>query len=220
VDVEEAPAGTPNGAEPEILEEPVSLESSSPATEEAPLAAEVGPEPDAPSGAPPDVLEELTFPPLVESIPPLAADTVVGPDGRLTIVRLLEAHGRVNRYEARWREGEQSIPVEAREAPLDHLNLRREAEVLAGTRFTMLPTCLAAFEYEQLRYLVIEPCGGQSLETALAQHMQPAQALSVVVQLAQALRRLHQDGWAYVALGPADIVLSQPLKIVEINLKK
>jgi protein phosphatase len=164
-----------------------------------------------------DTLEELTFPPAIQALVPLAPETTLGPDGRLTIVRHLEARGRVNRYLAWWHTGERSIAAEAREAPLDHPGLCREEEVLSASRFAMLPTYLGSFEHQERRYLVIEPVEGQTLEAALEQAMPLEAAISVVLQLAQAFRRLHRDGWAHVGLGPADVVLGQPVKIAHLG---
>ncbi len=213
---QEAPR-TPTPAEDApVVEDSVQPTSATSGPPVEPPAA-VRTEPAALPNSSSDALEELTFPPAIQSISPLAPDTVVGADGRLTIVRHLETRGRVNRYEACWKDGERSVAAEAREAPLEHAWLRREAEVLATSRFAMLPTYLGSFEHEERRYLVIEPLGGQTLEAALEQGMPPEAGLSVVVQLAQALRRLHRDGWAHVALSPADLVLGQPIKLAQLG---
>ena len=217
-DDEEARPTTPPGQHTEIVTQPSEPTSSNPASPVEPsTVAESAPALEAMPNVASDALEELTFPPAIQSIPPLAPDTVVGPHGRLTIVRHLEAHGRVNRYAACWSDGERSVAAEAREAPLDHPGLRREEEVLTGSCFAMLPRYLSSFEHEERRYVVIEPVDGQTLEAALEQGMPLETAISVVVQLAQALRRLHRDGWAHVALGPSDVVLGQPITIAQLG---
>src|SRR5581483_7542734 len=144
-----------------------------------------------------DVLEELTLPSTLQALPPLPPDTVVDPEQRLRIVRLLETRGRMNRYRAIWTDDAgQEQEVELREAPLDHAELRREATVLLDVQYAMLPRRFAAFERDDRQYLAIESLGGDSLEQAIAAGLAPDAALAVVLQLTQALRRLHHAGWA------------------------
>lgn len=188
-------------------------------TSDAPLA----PTPESPtatSGAPvgDDELEELTFPPSVAAPEVLPLGTRLGPEGRLQILEHLGARGRVNRYAATWQEetGE-ATPVELREGPPDHAGLRREAEVLDLVRYSMLPKRYAAFEHGGRQYLAIERAEGETLEQALGAGLELEPTISIVLQLAQALRRLHGAGWALVGLAPADVLLDQPVRLTQLG---
>ncbi len=165
-------------------------------------------------------LEELTLPSTVEAPQPLEAGSAVGPDGRAQVVRHIGAHGRVNRYEATWRDDAgQVVPVELWESPAGHEGLRLEAEVRSAVRYAMLPRSYASFEHEGRLYLVTDPDpeAGQTLEDALRAGLAVDQAISFMLQLAQALRRLHQAGWALVGLTPADVRLGDPLRVTRLG---
>ena len=155
-----------------------------------------------------DVLEELTLPSLIQAPEALPPDTTLGPEGRLRVVEHLGTRGRVNRYAATWQDDAgTAVPVELREAPADDAGLRREAEILADVRYAMLPTPRAAFEHDGRRYLAVDQLDGETLGHALRTGLPPERALSVVLQLTQAVRRLHRSGWAVVGLAPADVYL-------------
>ena len=163
-------------------------------------------------------LEELVLPSSVQTLAPLPAGATVGPDARLRIERGLDARGRINRYGATWRDDAGGlVPVELREGPADHPELRREAEVLAAMRYAMLPGLLATFEQDGRRYLAIEWHEGESLERSLVLGLAPAEAVSIVLQLTQALRHLHRSGWALLGLHPADVVLGHPLRLAYVG---
>ena len=194
---------------------PVLPAEGSPATPaDGSVAAAEGASATTDSGA----LEELTLPPSVQAPEPLAAGAAIGPDGRLRIVQHLAARGRVNRYAATWQnETDQPVEVELREGPADHAALAREAEILAGVQYAMLPRRYAAFEHEGRRYLAIERIEGQTLEQALREGRPVDEVISIVVQLAQVLRRLHAAGWALVGLAPADVCLGQPVRLTQLG---
>jgi PPM family protein phosphatase len=167
---------------------------------------------------PPDgglFLEELVLPSAIAAPAPLPEGTAIGPDGGVVVEQLLDTRGRVNRYRASVRLDEvPPVEAELREAPADHPDLRREAEVLVGLRYAMLPRFLASFEQEGRRYLAIDwHEGTETLDRALAVGLTPERAISLTLQLTQALRRLHAAGWALLGLQPAHIALGDPLRI-------
>jgi protein phosphatase len=114
-----------------------------------------------------------------------------------------------------------SMEVELREGPAGHAGLVSEAEVLQAVQYPMLPRVVASFEEEGRRYLALTPDAhderGQSLHAALGAGIPVEQAISIVVQLAQVLRRLHAAGWALIGLTPADVVLGQPIRLTTLG---
>ena len=161
-----------------------------------------------PAGGDEGFLEELTLPSLIAAPNALSSDATLGPEGRLRVGEHLGTRGRVNRYAATWRDdAEVEVPVELREAPADHAGLRREAEILADVRYAMLPALRAAFEDAGQFYLAVDRLDGETLDRELRTGMPPERALSIVLQLTQAVRRLHRAGWAVTGLSPADVVL-------------
>jgi protein phosphatase len=163
-------------------------------------------------------LEEVTLPSSVQPPEPLAPGAVVGPAGGLRIVRHVAARGRTNLYEATWTdEAGQTVDVEVREGPPEHAALQREAEILSGVRDRMLPRSYAALEHEGRRYLALERLTDETLEQALQRGVGVDQAISVVLQLVQLMRRLHQAGWGLVGLAPADVRLSQPIRVAQLG---
>jgi protein phosphatase len=180
-----------------------------------PIQAAVAP-PAEPGEAPaePDALEELELPPLVAAPQALPAGARLGPEGRLCITGHLGVRGRVNHYAASWQDDAgQAVPVELREAPVDQAGLQREVEVLGEVQYAMLPKRYAAFEQDGRRYLVLEPLEGETLEHALAAGLSLERTISIGLQLAQALRRLHAAGWAAVGLTPTDVLVGQPVRL-------
>ncbi len=164
-------------------------------------------------------LEELLLPSSIPALSSLSAGVEVGMDGYIRIEGLIASRGRLNCYSASIRQDDASLAsCELREAPSDQLELRREGEVLAGVRYAMLPRLLASFEQDGRRYLALE-CrdGHRSVADALEAGLDTARALSIVVQLAQVLRRLHTGGWALLGLQPAHIALGTPLQITELG---
>jgi len=145
--------------------------------------------------------------------------STLGPEGSVQIERLLDTRGRLNRYDAFLRRGDEPpIAIELREAPADHADLRREAEVLADVRYAMLPQFLASFEQDSRRYLALERTAAQgTLADALGGGLTPERAIAITLQLTQALRRLHAAGWALLGLQPAHIMLGAPLHISQLG---
>jgi PPM family protein phosphatase len=175
------------------------------------------PDSDTPPPASPrgDFLEELTLPSLIQPPDMLQPDTVLGPEGRLRILEHLGARGRINLYAGTWRgEDGHETQVEIREGPADHPGLRRESEILSSVRYAMLPTLGAAFEQDERLYLALDIPDGESLDEALRSGMDAGEALSVILQLVQAVRRLHRSGWALIGMSPADVHLGQPIRLV------
>jgi serine/threonine protein phosphatase PrpC len=191
-----------------------------------------------------EVLEELTFPSSLQPPEPLSIGATIGPDtytppaqnaqnspptgtdaenvahtpGHVQIVEQLGARGLINRYLADWRaENGETIRVELREGPADHAGLRREAEILAAVEHAMLPKLYAAFECDGRRYLAIDALEGETLDRALETGLTVEQALSIVVQLAQVVRRLHRAGWALLGLTPSNVVLGEPLRLGQLG---
>jgi protein phosphatase len=170
------------------------------------------------AGAGSDDLEELTLPSLIQAPVPLAIGTTLGPDGRLLVGELLGARGRVNRYAATWRADDgQAVDVELREGPSDHAGLRTESEVLSTVRYAMIPKVYLVHEQEGRRYLALDRVDAETLEQKLRCGLTPEQAISVVLQLAQVIRRLHQAGWALLGMSPADVALGQPLRLIRLG---
>lgn len=165
-----------------------------------------------------DDLDELVLPSLVSAPEPLSPGAEIGPAGRLRVVEHLGTRGRVNRYAATWRQDDgQEIDVELREGPADHAGLQCEAEILAAVRYAMLPRAHLACEQDGRRYLAVERDDGDSLDQALAAGLTAERTLSIVLQLVQAVRRLHQAGWALLGLAPADVSVGQPVKIAHLE---
>src|SRR5215210_7568435 len=117
--------------------------STSDAAPPEPASETHAPRPD--SLAPSDELEELTLPSLVQAPAILPPGTSIGPEGRLVVAEHLGCRGRVNRYRAALRpeSGQemsgQEIEVELRHGPADDPALQREAEILTGVQYAMLP---------------------------------------------------------------------------------
>lgn len=173
-------------------------------------------------GASPDgslFLDELVLPSAIAAPAPLPEGTTIGPAGDVVIEQLLDTRGRVNRYRASVRlDGSPPVEAELREAPADHPDLRRETEVLGGVRYAMLPRLVVSFEQEGRRYLAVDRReGSETLADALALGLAPDRAISIVLQLTQALRRLHAAGWALLGLQPAHIALGDPLHITNLG---
>jgi PPM family protein phosphatase len=165
-----------------------------------------------------DVLEELTLPSLVQPPEPLAPDTVLGPNDHLQIAEHLGAVGTVNRYVARRTDETGEVTdVELREGPAGHVGLQREAEVLAAVQYAMLPVRHDAFEQDDRQYLSLDRLGGDTLADALRAGLDPEQAISIVVQLVQVVRRLHRAGWALVGLAPSDVCLEHPIRVTHLG---
>lgn len=203
--VSAAPTAPPSSAEPPSVADAMTA---------APDAADSTM---APADAGAD-LEELVLPSLVSAPEPLSPGTELGPDGRLRVGEPLGTRGRVNRYAATWRQDDgQQIEVELREGPADHAGLQREAEILTGVRYAMLPRAHLACEEGGRRYLAVDRLDGETLDRTLAAGLGVDRALSVVLQIVQVVRRLHQAGWALLGLTPADVVLGQPLRIAQLG---
>lgn len=105
------------------------------------------------------------------------------------------------------------MEVELREGPVDHAGLHREAEILMNVQYAMLPRWYGAWDADDRQYLAIEQVDSETLSGALAAGLPVEQALSIVVQLVQAVRRLHRAGWALLGCTPADVSLGQPIQI-------
>lgn len=159
-------------------------------------------------------LEELTLPSLIQAPEPLPAGSVLGTAGRVQIVEHVQTRGRSNQYVARWQgEDGAQVDVELREGPTDDAGLQRESEIRAAVQYAMLPQLYQTWEENERRYLALEQHSGQTLAQTLADGVPPAEALSLVLQLVQVARRVHQAGWALLGLSPADVVLGQPLHL-------
>jgi serine/threonine protein phosphatase PrpC len=217
-------AAAAGDTEPQLAVEPASDTTSAPDAETAP-AIESGPdagvsadlEPSAETGAGGD-LDELVLPSAIRAPEPLSPGTEIGPDGRLRVVEHLGTRGRVNLYAATRRQDDgQEIEVELREAAVDHAGLLRESEILTGVRYGMLPCAHLVAEQGDRRYLAVDRLGGESLEAALTVGLPPERAISIFLQLVQATRRLHQAGWALLGLTPADVTMSQPVRIAHLE---
>ncbi len=207
-------------------ESPEAAPSEAPdAAPDAPAAptAEAAPEPE-PAGVVSEhpeasaELEELTLPSTVAALDPLPDGASPHPEGRLLVEKLRAVRGRTNLYLAAWKgDGGEPAPAELLEAPADHAALKREAEILSQVQYAMLPKLLGTWEQEGRRYLAIGRLEGPTLEQALGQGLDAGEIVSIVLQLTQVVRRLHQAGWAIVTLSPGDIYLGQPLRLTDLG---
>jgi protein phosphatase len=93
--------------------------------------------------------------------------------------------------------------------------LQRTSDILSEVHYLMLPSLQAAWEGTNRRYVALEAGSGPTLDEALASGMAADDVISTVLQLAQALRRLHQAGWVLLGLTPAGIQMSQPVRITQ-----
>jgi PPM family protein phosphatase len=172
--------------------------------------AQVSPEDAADVG----FLEDLILPSLVTAPELLAPGAEVGPEGRLRVVEHIGTRGRINRYAAVWRQDDGAeIEVELREGPADHLGLLRESEILSDVQYAMLLRCYGSWETPDRRYLVVERVDGETLAAGLGANLPVERVLSIVLQLAQVVRRLHRAGWALLGLTPAEVSLGQPIRL-------
>ena len=163
-------------------------------------------------------LEELTLPSSILGLEPLAAGTRVGPDAMLQVEELRQQRGRINIYRALPVVGpEPRMEIELLEGPFDHAGLQRTADILSEVHYPMLPSLQAAWEDTGRRYIALEARSGPTLDEALAGGMPADEVISTVLQLAQALRRLHQAGWVLLGLTPAGIQMSQPVRITQLT---
>jgi protein phosphatase len=81
----------------------------------------------------------------------------------------------------------------------------------------MLPRVHLTHQQENCQYLALDRVDGETLEQTFGSPLPPEQAISVVLQLAQAVRRLHRSGWALLGLSPTDVVVGQPLRLVQLG---
>lgn len=162
-------------------------------------------------------LEELSVP-LDErdSFEPLrVGDSLESPDGLLVVDAFVEQKGKVNFYEATFRQ-DRKVWLRETQAVDVAVCLRREFELLAGLKCSMFPQVYSCFERDGRTYLIAEPIIGPTMADALAaKEMGPVQLLSVLAQLAFAVSQLHAQGWAHLALRPASIVLGKPIRITD-----
>lgn len=203
---------------------PVAPPTSAPQSRSIPSPSEAVSSDGAPDGAGADAveaggaLEELTLPPSVAALEPLPVGAIPDPGGLVRVERLEERRGRVNRYLAtRTSPGGDPAPVELLEGPIDQPELRREAEVLSQVSYAMLPKLHATWEGEGRRYLVLDRTEGPTLADALEAGMGTEQVVSVALQLAQALRRLHAAGWALAGLSPDGVTLGEPIRLARLG---
>lgn len=204
-----APAGGPAA----VVEEPAVavVGTAAPA---APVGSDL---PSAAETSTGNELEEVALPSSIVTLEPLPAGTVTGPDGSTTVERLIETRGRVNRYLATWTGSGGARPAELIEAPADHAGVQREAEVLSQVRYAMLPEFLGSWEQEGRRYAATARVEGQALEEAFNAGLRQDQVISIGLQLAQALRRLHVAGWALLGLSPQNVYLGQPVRVTRLG---
>src|SRR5215207_528261 len=193
----------PIAADPSVSTQSDEGDATRPEMLEPPLESSVGPDPVPESElavVSDDVLEEQTLPSLVQPPEQLApgAEFV---DGRVRVERYIGSWGKVNRYDILWAADDgQPVTAELREGAIDHSGLRIEAEIFSAIRYAMFPRLLTTFETPELRYLVLDSSDGVSLEAALQSGLDTSSAVALTLQLVQAVRRLHNIGWAAVGL--------------------
>lgn len=165
-------------------------------------------------------LDELVLPSTIQAPVPLTDGTTLGPGGAVSIEHFLGTRGRLNRYRALVRqEAGPAVCAELREAPIAYPDLRRESAVLADVRYAMIPRHLAAFEQDDRRYLAVAWRDDErgTLAEALKTGLDTTEAISIALQLAQVLRRLHASGWSLLGLQPAHVSLGEPLCITQLG---
>lgn len=163
-------------------------------------------------------LEELLEPVPLPALEPLCSGVVLGtPAGELRIESFLGSKGCVNGYEATLADGSRVWLRETQEAASAEC-LRREYEVLQELRCPMFCRVFACWDQDGRTYLATEPVAGPTLADALlAGQLPTAQVISVLAQAAYALGQLHAQGWLHLALRPSVIVLSKPIRILDLG---
>jgi PPM family protein phosphatase len=196
---------------------PVDAESQTPFTEDPIDPDQLAPDLQVP-GASDGSLEESILPSLVPTTAVIEPGTVVDPDGHLRVREFLRTRGRVNEYavDEIQPDGE-TVELELRQGPLDHQGLANEQAILSEVRFAMLPSVHLSLERAGERLLAVRVSGSASLEDALAAGLATEQALSVVLQLTQVVRRIHAAGWAVLAISPADVHMGEPIQLTRLS---
>ncbi len=161
-------------------------------------------------------LEELVE--AIDARPCREPGTVLSsPDDSYTISALLRDGAAIRLYECADTTGR---VLWLKEATGDAASvLRREAELLAGIDIPMIPRIHSRFSAEGCECAVTEPCDGDTLESLLrsGEAIDAGRIVSILCQVAAAVKRLHSDGLVHLGLRPSVIVPGRPTKIVDFS---
>lgn len=117
----------------------------------------------------------------------------------------------VNQYRALWGDdGSRAALVEEASTPEPFEHRQR---LLGGIEYPMLPRLLGSFTSEGRIYLATEWVEGETLEQALQRGVSLEDVVGILVQVTQALKKLHGAGWLHLAITPGAVVLGRPIKL-------
>ena len=105
---------------------------------------------------------------------------------------------------------------EAEGADIDILS--KEISILSQLDIPQFPKIFASFTYDSRLYLVTEALPEKTLAEALEKReLSLPQFLTLLSQVAYALRHLHEKGWAHLGIRPQVILLGKPIKLVDLR---
>ncbi|HTE18822.1 MAG TPA: protein phosphatase 2C domain-containing protein [Armatimonadota bacterium] len=207
------------------VEGPVAADATVPAVippdDGVPAEAAAPPAETAPIDATPGVgeLEELTEPLSPADAPATLAEgaELSSREGRkYRIRRVLSATGGTHAYEAGTDDG---APARVRYAALDAAEpLRREATVLRSLESPSFPRLIETWADDAREHLVTEAVPGPTLADAFAEGGMPLpRLLSILAQVAFALRQLHERGWVHLGIRPTSVHLGKPVRLADLE---
>lgn len=166
------------------------------------------------SGSPPTIIEDPRERPRILSNGEVLDETY-------EILELLGAGGMGQVYEAFDHELARRVAIKVSWEDPDLPSLRNEARALAAFRSSGLPTVYTMGRHGDLEYIVMERIYGVSLGAHMRRRsaeqgptFQLAEALDVLVPLAEALGVVHHAGIAHRDLKPSNVMLSPGRRVV------
>src|SRR5262245_15042217 len=155
---------------------------------------------------------------------PLAAGTRLGP---YEILSPIGAGGMGEVYRARDTRLDRSVAVKLLSAHLSsspelRQRFEREARSVSGLNHPNICTLHDVGEQDGIHFLVMEFLQGETLASRLQRGPLPlAEALSVAIQIADALDRAHRQGLVHRDLKPGNIMLTKMgAKLLDFGLAK
>lgn len=155
---------------------------------------------------------------------PLSSGTKLGP---YEIVSAVGAGGMGEVYRARDSRLDRTVAIKvlsSHHSSDSALRQRFEREARTISKFSHPNICTLhdIGNYDGLDYLVMEYIEGESLEQRLTKGpIPPAQALTIAIQIADALDKAHRSGIIHRDLKPANVMLTKPgAKLLDFGLAK